>query len=44
VIAQGNALGYLMALLSQGVALGYFIMSRWGGRPVRLVTHGYRLV
>jgi len=27
-----------MALLSQGVALGYLIMPRWGGRPVLLAS------
>jgi hypothetical protein len=27
-----------MALLSQGVALGYLIMPRWGGRPVPLAS------
>jgi len=35
-----SGLGFLMALLSQGVALGYLIMPRWGGRPVLLATRG----
>jgi len=38
--SPGQRPGFLMALLSQGVALGYFIMPRWGGRPVLLATRG----
>jgi len=33
-----SGLGVLTALLSQGVALGYLIMPRWGGRPVPLAS------
>ena len=33
-IAPFQGSGFLWVLLSQGVALGYRIMPRWGGRPV----------